>query len=211
VAAGVAAFAAIVSWWSELFIQIHDSRFTPGIFDIRGVVPIAYALFALALGVVLGTLVRRTLPAMAATLAGFIAVRTLVTLYVRPHYIAARTVSDPITVTSGGKGIGFGPQNIGSAWILHQTITSNAGTVANPNGLFGFLALHCPGVIPAGPTPPSPAKLTACLQQLGIHTVTIYQPDSRFWAFQGIESAIYLALAAVLVGVAAWFVRRRLS
>ncbi len=209
--AGVAAFAALVSWWSGFFIQIHEDRFTPGIFDIRGVVPIAYALFALALGVLMGTLMRRTLPAMAATLGGFIAVRTLVTLYVRAHYLPARTVSDPILALGGGKGIGLGPQGIGNAWILHQVIQSRAGTVGNPNDLFGFFAAHCPGVIPPPPTPPSPGRLTACVQQLGIHTVTTYQPDSRFWAFQGIESAIYLALATLLVLVAAWVVRRKLA
>jgi hypothetical protein len=209
-AAGVAAFAALVSWWSGFFIQIHEDRFTQGIFDIRGVVPIAYALFALALGVLMGTLVRRTLPAMAATLGGFIAVRTLLTLYVRPYYIAPKVVSNAI-VASGPKGIALGPQNVGSAWILHQVINSRVGTVANPSDLFGFFATHCPGGIPAPPTPPSPARLTACLQQLGIHTVTTYQPDSRFWAFQGIETAIYLALAALLIGAAAWVVRRKLA
>ncbi|HMG31929.1 MAG TPA: hypothetical protein VK585_17605, partial [Jiangellaceae bacterium] len=35
----------------------------------RGIVPIGYALFGFALGVTLGMLIRRTIPAMAATLA----------------------------------------------------------------------------------------------------------------------------------------------
>ncbi|HEY7282402.1 MAG TPA: transporter, partial [Actinomycetota bacterium] len=67
-AAGVAALAALVTWWSGIFLRIHEDRFDPGIFDIRGIVPVAYVLFAVALGVLMGTLVRRTLPAMAATL-----------------------------------------------------------------------------------------------------------------------------------------------
>ncbi|MGH2464356.1 MAG: hypothetical protein ACRDGI_02760, partial [Candidatus Limnocylindrales bacterium] len=32
-----------------------------------------------------------------------------------------------------------------------------------------------------------------------------FQPGSRFWLFQGIEAAIFLTLAAVLTGVAAWW------
>jgi hypothetical protein len=41
--------------------------------------------------------------------------------------------------------------------------------------------------------------------------LTRYQPGSRFWAFQSIESAIFVALAAALLAVAAWSARRRLA
>ena len=36
-----------------------------------------------------------------------------------------------------------------------------------------------------------------------------YQPDSRFWAFQGIEAGIFVVLALVLVGFATWWVLKR--
>jgi hypothetical protein len=36
-----------------------------------------------------------------------------------------------------------------------------------------------------------------------------YQPASRFWAFQGIETAIFLVLAAVLLGVTFCVLKRR--
>ena len=36
-----------------------------------------------------------------------------------------------------------------------------------------------------------------------------YQPANRFWAFQGIETAIFLALAAALLGVTFWVLKRR--
>ena len=39
---------------------------------------------------------------------------------------------------------------------------------------------------------------------------TIYQPTDRFWLFQGIESAISLGLAAALLALTIWWVRRRL-
>jgi hypothetical protein len=50
-----------------------------------------------------------------------------------------------------------------------------------------------------------------CLHRLGVHTLTTYQPASRFWTFQGIEFAIYAVLALVMVGAAALLVRRRLA
>jgi hypothetical protein len=44
---------------------------------------------------------------------------------------------------------------------------------------------------------PSPS----CLASHGYHQLLTYQPASRFWAFQGIETGIFVALAAVLVAV----------
>jgi hypothetical protein len=39
--------------------------------------------------------------------------------------------------------------------------------------------------------------------------LTTYQPASRFWAFQWIEGAWLLALAALLIAVTVWLVHRR--
>ncbi|WP_328759276.1 hypothetical protein [Streptomyces sp. NBC_00271] len=51
------------------------------VFSARGVVPIGYAALAFALGV----LFRRTLPAMATTLAVFTVVQIAMPLWIRPH------------------------------------------------------------------------------------------------------------------------------
>src|SRR5439155_11352701 len=53
-AAGVAALTWVLSWWSRPLVAAADNRLNPGPFDLRGIVPIAYALFALALGVAVG-------------------------------------------------------------------------------------------------------------------------------------------------------------
>ena len=55
------------------------------LFGARGVVPIGYAAFAFALGVTVGLLVRRTVPAMAITLAVVIAVQIIMPILIRPH------------------------------------------------------------------------------------------------------------------------------
>jgi ABC-type xylose transport system permease subunit len=54
-------------------------------------VPVAYAVFAMALGPCAGALIRRTVPAMAVTLGGFLAARIAVTLWLRPHYLSPVT------------------------------------------------------------------------------------------------------------------------
>jgi len=60
--------------------------FSTGTFDAVGVVPLAYAAFALALGVCLGMLLRRTLIAMFLVLVLFVALRVPIVAFVRPHY-----------------------------------------------------------------------------------------------------------------------------
>jgi hypothetical protein len=39
----------------------------------------------------------------------------------------------------------------------------------------------------------------------------VFQSASRFWLFQGIEAALFGGLAIALLGLAIWWVRRRLA
>jgi len=209
---GATAYAALVTWWTQMFVRIHASRFNPGFFDIRGMVPVAYILFALALGVLIGTLVRRTLPAMGLTLAAFVGVRVLVNIFARPHYMAAKITSFPVVPKGGGILVG-GP-DLANGWILNQVTVDRFGHLAYSGGGISFspmLTSHCSGLIPPPPALPTPAQLSQCISHLGLRTVTTYQPAGRFWAFQGIESTIYVALAAALFLTAGWFVRRRIA
>jgi hypothetical protein len=43
----------------------------------------------------------------------------------------------------------------------------------------------------------------------GYQQVDVYQPISRFWAFQGIESAIFIGLAAAPLALTFYWVTRR--
>jgi hypothetical protein len=38
-----------------------------------------------------------------------------------------------------------------------------------------------------------------------------WRPASRFWLFQGIESAIFFGLAAGLLALTYWWIRERIS
>jgi hypothetical protein len=203
--AGAAVFAALVTWWSGMFVRAGDTRFSPGVFDIRGIVPIAYVLFAIALGIAAGTLIRKTLPAMAATLGGFVAVRAIVDLVARPHYLPAKTFGSSVFGVSPRLGLGD--------WVLSTVTVNRAGTVVGPGHEldFNYMAPRCRGLIPPHGTMPSKENLAACVHKLGLHIVATYQPGSRFWAFQGIESGIFLALAASLLTVTVWAVKHRIA
>ena len=79
------AMSALVTWWRRPEDALHG-RFG-AVFDITGAAPVAYAVFAVALGILVGTALRRVLPALAATLATFAAVRVAIALWVRPRYL----------------------------------------------------------------------------------------------------------------------------
>ena len=82
----MAAYTGAVTWWYGPVNAATGERFQWLIFDQQGVVPIGYAVFALALGVFAGA--GRTLRAMAITVVGFLVVRFGVAVWLRPHYVA---------------------------------------------------------------------------------------------------------------------------
>jgi ABC-2 family transporter protein len=206
-AAGAAGFAALVTWWSSPLVKSSDSRFGPGIFDLRGIVPIGYVLFAFALGVAAGAVMRKTLPAMAATLGGFVAVRAVVDVFVRPHYMTPKTVSYGLFSPSPRAGLGD--------WVVRSTVIDPTGQIAAGGRAIRLtpeaLNALCPGAITQSGGFPSKDAVGPCLSRLGVHVVDKYQPGSRYWLFQSIELTLFIALAAGLIALAMWWVRRRIS
>jgi hypothetical protein len=50
--------------------------------------------------------------------------------------------------------------------------------------------------------------IAPCLARYDLHIDFTYQPNSRYWTFQALESGFYLVLTGLLTGVALWRVRR---
>jgi hypothetical protein len=196
--------AALTTWWSGPTNAETGGAFAPGQFDTQGIVPIGYALFAMALGIAAGTVARRTLPAIAVVLGGFIALRLLIADILRPHYLAA--VTHYYSLTSS-----FSPPT--TAWVLSQGAISRTGVLV-PQG-WGSLGNSAPAAcmsLLGGSGMGKGASMTAifsCLQAHGWRGVAIYQPAYRYWPFQGIETGIYVLLAAALIAVTFAIVRRR--
>jgi hypothetical protein len=226
----------MVSWWSSPFDRIIASPFAPSYYDRRDLVPIGYAAFAFALGVTAGVLIRRTLPAMAATLVGFVAVRAAVFAWIRPRLMTPLTVTIPFRSAFSNRATSAGPVT-SSDWVLSEQTIDGSGRVVGQNGGFGpngnfDIAISprtgtltvdghaCPGTfrVPRvsrfGGGPPSRALTNAaqaCLDKLRIREVVTYQPGSRYWAFQWYETAIFIGVALALAGFCIWWVRRRLA
>jgi hypothetical protein len=164
-------------------------------------VPVGYALFAVALGITAGALLRRSLPALAATLGIFTVVRIVITDYIRPHYMTPVT-----TLYSLGQP---GARPSGAVWNLAYSTLAPSGHLY-PSSLPGLLTqgmsdfpLACRALAGQG------KQIVSCLAAHGFREELIYQPASRYWAFQGIETGIFAVLAAALLAVTAIVVLRR--
>jgi hypothetical protein len=199
-----AVVAALTTWWASPTNAEHGSEFYPGRFDVLYLVPVAYAVFAMALGICAGALIRRTVPAMAVTLGGFIAARIVVTLWVRPHYLSAVTVVRNLTAQT---------RLSGSYWLLSQGARNPAGQLmAGPQDqtvAFGVPVSSLPKAC-AGLAKPAGGLTSSCRASLtGFRSFVTYQPVSRFWPFQGIETGVFVGLAAILLAVTAVVLIRR--
>jgi hypothetical protein len=217
----------MVTWWFSPIDRLNANRFTPAMFGERGIVSIGYAAFALVLGVAAGLLIRRTIPAMALTLVGYLAARLGVTYLIRPHLMTAVQATTPIRLTVKGPGPAIAPSPAG--WVLSDQTINGAGHVIGqnggigPDGNFGFSTGSngtfslvgvgpCPGRLPQHLNRDSQNGLfQACVNHFGIKQVVTFQPIGRYWAFQGMELAIFLAAALALAGFCFWWVRHRLT
>jgi hypothetical protein len=209
--------AALVTWWSGPRNAAFADAFQANYFDQQGIVPIGYAVFATALGIAAGAVLRRTLPAIAIVIGGFIGMRLWISQDLRMHFMA------PVT-TFYGVAANFNPPpgsiNVGGglvdkAGLLVTGSSSNVMTVMIDGSPSTALPAACQRLIPAsanGPGGPSNAVLNAiygCLQKAGYRQFLTYQPISRYWAFQGIETGIYLTVAAALIAITFYAVRRK--
>ena len=194
------AVSALVTWWSGPRNAAYLNAFNPGTFDVQGIAPVAYSVFAMALGIAAGAVIRRSVPALGITLGGYFAVRLAIMGWFRRYYM-------PPVTTSYGLNDNYLPK--GAFWLYSQGISTPGGPVAPVNGGpgIGFAGLPVSDV-PAACRIGS-AQLYSCLNAHGFRAFITYQPASRYWAFQSIESAIFLVLAAAAVAVAFAVVRRR--
>jgi hypothetical protein len=207
----------MVTWWFSPLDRVNANRFSPGVFDVRGSVVAGYALFAFALGVTAGVLLRRTLPAMAISLALFVGSRLAVTYWVRPHFLAP--VKQSLTLV-WGPGAGFAEGSAGggfflipptaklpNAWVYSNAVVDRAGHPPSSQ----FLQNTCPAL--TGGSPPSAQQVNSCIAAIAakFDQVVTYQPANRYWTFQWYETAIFAVLAFMLAGLCFWWVSSRLT
>lgn len=164
---------------------MFDSRWSS--FDLQGLVLVAYVIFGIALGAAAGATIRRTVPAMAVTLVGFIAIRVAVYNWVRPNLLPPLSW-DTSKLTP----------NLGDSWYLGERAVDLSGHPVSDQYYQQLLANA--GVLQG--------SLADYMRAHGVVVLQLYQPEGRFWLFQSMEAALFLILAVALIGLAAWAIRR---
>jgi hypothetical protein len=202
-------------------------------------VPIGYAAFAFALGVSAGVLIRRTLPAMVATLVAFAGVRVAITQWVRPRLISPLHYSGPFKLFTTNGSPAIPGKGEAGAWITSEVTFNAKGKVIGhdggigPNGGVNFQPAgngsgkvlfqgvgQCPNKFPnlqGGGNRSNQVNhamsvaISRCVASFHLRDAVTYQPISRYWVLQWYELSLFIVLALALAGFSWWWVRRRLS
>jgi hypothetical protein len=176
-------------------------------------------VLALAIGVTAGLLVRRTVPAMAMTLVAVVGLQIALPLVVQAHLVEPDAMTTKIAADNfaglrgtGGPSGGVTIQQFEievdepGAWVRsNRTVDSSEEVVDSlPSWTEGCAPRSAAG----------PAAVDACFDRqadAGFRQRVEYFPAGRFWAMQGIEAALLVVLAGLVVGVSFWRIRRDLT
>jgi ABC-type transport system involved in multi-copper enzyme maturation permease subunit len=204
----------MTSWWASPIEralqagsrnpQAQFGQLAPLVFAARGVAPLGYAAFAFVLGVTAGVLIRRTVPAMAVTLAVFTAIQVIMPVWVRPHLMT------PLQSASA-----LNPASIDTLMLGNNNALTVIAAVNQP----GAWVISNQTIDPAGHVFTGPATTAcqtgspqACYSWLAgqhLRQFVTYQPASRFWDFQWYETGIFLVMTLALAAFCAWRISRR--
>lgn len=183
------AFSQLITWYRGPLVHL-DGRLENVSFDFAGTVDYAYVLFALALGLVIGVLARRAVPALIVGFVAYVVARVFTDSWLRQRFLT------PATAT--WKASSPGP-NLNQAWVLNE----------GPSDRLGHFTAPAFKAVTAAPCP----KGQGCIfgNPPGAYMHAVYQPASRFWALQGVETAMFGGIAVVLILFAAWWIHERVA
>ncbi len=122
-----AALIAILVWWRQPLVRI-DGRMDNGAFDSQGIVILGYALFALGLGLAIGVVWRRGVPAVMVAFVAYFVARIFVDTWLRQRFLTPHTLSFSAQSPQ--------PAKLNHAWILSNMVKS----------------VHKPGAVPLFPS-----------------------------------------------------------
>ncbi|TWD79200.1 ABC-type transport system involved in multi-copper enzyme maturation permease subunit [Kribbella amoyensis] len=220
----------IVTWWAG---PIDDSvaagnssnvfelaRMQPPLFGARGVVPIGYAAFAFAVGVTLGLVIRRSIVAIALTLAVVVAFQALAPSLIRPHLMSPVVETKTLTKDTIRGLMLSGPEK--DPEVLRVEVLAGAPglwKVSDETVKDGVVQKTLPSYLQdCGPRPPearerklSPDQCFQRFEAEGYRQQVKYYPADRFWGLQWRETGLFLLLAFGLTGFCFWRIRRDLT
>ncbi len=189
-AVAAAAIGLELRWLLARPAWTGPGTWSPARFDLRPLPFAGWVTLGICLGVFLGAAIRRTVPAMAATLGCYAALLYVTSLWWRMHYLPPLHRPLPHVLVGPEYSYGYG-----------IPLTSGPGDY----------------VLSAAPGRPDGRLLTSAqldhpASWFRLHHIRLwvtYQPGSRFGLFQVIEFGWLIVLATILMTVAAVLIRRR--
>ena len=227
------AFSLVQAWWAAPIGKavglggtgsiFSETRFGVFVFPTHGITPLGYAAFGFTLGVTVGLLARRAIPAMAITLAIFAAAQ-FITPLARPNLFPTSQTVTTIAAAGANVSLKANPKlaftaatvpGQPGAWIISSEGVNAAGQPVN------LMPAACERAVAAMPAivthrnntvgGPGPASPNNCLASHGIRVAESYQPASHYWPLQWSETGLFLVLALALAGFCFWRLNRRRS
>lgn len=179
------AVTLLFTWWRAPEAHLYG-RLDTGTYDSTGTVVLGYTLFALGLALALGALWRRSAVSLIIAFLGYFIARIFVDFWLRDRLVS------PLTATWKGN-LGPNPRFLNNAHVMSLTATFHGHQVLSGGG--GFLGGKAQVAAPPG------------------HAIfhAVYQPESHFWPLQLTETALFLGVAALLIGFAVWWTRERVA
>lgn len=184
------ALTVLVTWWRSPLVHLQG-RMDNSVFDSEGTVVVGYTLFALGLALALGVIWRRAVPAVLVAFGAYVGARVFVDTWLRQR------LTPPLETTwklSGRDLAGAEPSAFKHAWVISGWPSDAAGHRVMPH--FGACLS-------------APKGATACLVEHGpAYMHAVYEPATRFWHMQAVETGLFGVAALVLIAFAAWWARR---
>src|SRR5262249_20106270 len=205
VAAGTPPFSPLLSASCRAFLAVGGHvPLDPRRFGLHEAAFPAWTLAAFAIGALTGLLIRRVVPAIAATLAAVAGLLFVARLYLQQHYLAPLIAKNP-----------FHPPV--SAWIINEWWTKGGATISQStmNQIMNTMFHKTqPAILPKNVNDnnikfykgAANSRVLSYLTHHGYTQWTSYQPGSRFWPFQWIEGGWLLALSVLLIAATVWLV-----
>jgi hypothetical protein len=202
--------AIVLSWWNG---EVRGNNlYGRDTFGIAGWDLVAYGLFAFALTLLLGAIIRRVGWTLAATTILFLVVAVLFPSKVRSHLVAPSVRwTSPFAIVHKGSAATQAQPVPSNAWLLvngpvprtiKHTPTWNDVLTTQQN------AFNCTSGYPNG-TPAEQGKAeTECYKKLDIENAAVYIAEDQFWTLQLREGLLYLVAGGVLAGGAFVLIRR---
>ena len=192
--------AVVLSWWNGEVRGVD--LFSTRTFGIAGWDLVAYGLFAFALAMLLGAVIRRVGWTLAATTLLFLAVALTFPSHVRQHLVTPTVhFSEPTTNY-------FPPQN---SWLLVNGVVPRSTTgIPTWNEVVATLPRveSCEANYPQETESKYVKTEIKCYRKFDVANVSVYIVGDQFWTLQLREGLLYLVGGLALTGGSLLIIRR---